>query len=352
VVGARLDTSRYGPKQAAPGASIVLLSDPQTVLAGVLLALALDVLLGDPAWLYGRVPHPVAVIGGAVSYLERTLLEEKDAPARQRRLGALLCLAVTVAAAVLGVALQWLCVALPAGWFWLALPMSTLIAWRGLHRHVAEVADALRWGLPEARRAVADIVGRDPESLDEPAVARAAIESTAENFSDGVVAPLFWGVLFGLPGMLAYKTVNTLDSMIGHRSPRHLHFGRFSARLDDAVNWLPARLSALLILMAALLVPGANLRAGWRALRRDARRHRSPNAGWPEAAMAGCLGLQLAGPRRYGGTMVEDAWMGDGRAGATSTDIRRALRMMACANALAAALLALLLAIVGAPSVR
>jgi adenosylcobinamide-phosphate synthase len=330
----------------------VLLIDPQTVFAALLAALALDALIGDPAWLYRRVPHPVALIGGATSHLERALLQQGDAPARQRRLGALLCLAVTAAAAALGVALQSLCLALPAGWLWLALPMSTLIAWRGLHRHVVEVAEGLDRGLPEARRAVAHIVGRDPESLDQPAVARAAIESTAENFSDGVVAPLFWGVLLGLPGMLAYKAINTLDSMIGHRTARHLHFGRFSARLDDAANWLPARLSAVLILMAALFVPGAHADAGWRALRRDARRHRSPNAGWPEAAMAGCLGLRLAGPRRYGGTMVDDAWMGDGRAGATSTDIRRALRMMGCASALAAALLALLLAIVGAPSVR
>jgi adenosylcobinamide-phosphate synthase len=352
VVGARLDTSRYGPKQAAPGPSIVLLSDPQTVLAGVLLALALDALMGDPAWLYGRVPHPVAVIGGAVRHLERALLKEGDAPARQRRLGALLCLAVTAAAAALGVALQWLCLALPAGWFWLALPMSTLIAWRGLHRHVADVADGLDRDLGEARRAVAHIVGRDPESLDEHAVARAAIESTAENFSDGVVAPLFWGVLFGLPGMLAYKAINTLDSMIGHRTSRHLHLGRVSAWLDDAANWLPARLSALLLLIAAVTVPGLHAGAGWRAIWRDARHHRSPNAGWPEAAMAGCLGLRLAGPRRYGGTVVEDAWMGDGRAEASAADIRGGLRLMARATALAAVVLALLLGIAGQPPVH
>ena len=163
-------------------------------------------------------------------------------------------------------------------------------------------------------------------------MARAAIESTAENFADGVVAPLFWGVLLGLPGMAAYKAINTLDSMIGHRSPRYLHFGRFAARLDDFANWLPARLSALLILGASLFLPGTKPVEGWRALWRDASHHRSPNAGWPEAAMAGCLGLKLAGPRRYAGELVDDAWMGEGRAAATPTDIRRALRVyvLAC----------------------
>ena len=186
---------------------------------------------------------------------------------------------------------------------------------------------------------MADIVGRDPASLDAHGVARAAIESTAENFADGVVAPLLWGVLFGLPGMAAYKAVNTLDSMIGHRSSRYLHFGRFAARLDDVANWLPARLSALLILGAALCLPGMTPGAGWRAMWRDASRHRSVNAGWPEAAMAGALGLRLAGPRRYAGELVDDAWMGNGPAAATSADIRRGLRVLILACGLAAALL-------------
>jgi adenosylcobinamide-phosphate synthase len=189
---------------------------------------------------------------------------------------------------------------------------------------------------------VGHIVGRDPASLDAHGVARAAIESTAENFADGVVAPLFWGVLLGLPGMAAYKAINTLDSMIGHRTPRHRHFGRFAARLDDFANWLPARLSALLILAAAVCLPGATPAAGWRAMWRDAPRHRSPNAGWPEAAMAGVLGLRLAGPRRYAGVAVDDAWMGDGRAAATVTDIRRGLRLLVSACVAAAALLIVL----------
>jgi adenosylcobinamide-phosphate synthase len=187
---------------------------------------------------------------------------------------------------------------------------------------------------------VAHIVGRDPEHLDAPAVARAAIESTAENFSDGVVAPMFWGVVAGLPGMLAYKAINTADSMIGHRSELYVDFGRFAARLDDIVSWLPARLAALLILAAALLASGVTPGAGWRAIWRDAAQHRSANAGWPEAAMAGCLGLRLAGPRRYGGQVIEDAWMGDGTPRATPADIRRALTLLVRACILSAALVA------------
>jgi adenosylcobinamide-phosphate synthase len=247
-------------------------------------------------------------------------------------------------------AVQALCELAPLGWIALALAMSTLIAMRGMYRHVAAVAAGLEQGLREGRQAVAHIVGRDPASLDAQGVARAAIESTAENLADGVVAPLFWGVLFGLPGMAAYKAINTLDSMIGHRSPRYRHFGYFAARLDDLTNWLPARLAALLILAAALCLPGATPAAGWRALRRDATRHRSPNAGWPEAAMAGALGLALAGPRSYSGVMVDDVFIGDGgRREAGPADIRRALALYRTADAIligiAGALAAIWLAI-------
>jgi adenosylcobinamide-phosphate synthase len=210
-------------------------------------------------------------------------------------------------------------------------------AQRSLLAHVRAVADALdAGGLAAGRRAVAHIVGRDPEQLDEAGVVRAAIESLAENFSDGVVAPGLWGAVAGLPGMVAYKAVNTADSMIGHRTPRHEAFGWASARLDDLVNLPASRLAALLVLIAAAL-GGADPAGAWQAVRRDARRHRSPNAGWPEAAMAGALGLRLAGPRIYAGVRVEDAWMGDGRAAATPSDLRRALRLyrIACAVQLA-----------------
>jgi adenosylcobinamide-phosphate synthase len=325
----------------------MILAEPVPLIGALLLALVVDWLIGDPPWLYRRLPHPVALIGRAVGGFEALWLDEEAQPATLRRRGALATLAVTSGSAAIGWALQILCLRVPLGWIWLGLLMSTLLAARGLARHVRAVADGLEGGLLDGRRAVAHIVGRDPESLDDPAVARAAIESTAENFSDGVVAPLLWGALLGLPGMLAYKAINTLDSMIGHRSPRFLHFGRSAARADDAVNWPAARLAALLILAVAFFLRRADARAGWRAVRRDARRHRSPNAGWPEAAMAGALGLKLAGPRRYGGELVEDAWMGDGRAAATPADIRRALRILAVACALSGALLVIALLIAG-----
>lgn len=210
----------------------------------------------------------------------------------------------------------------------LALLASTLLAQRSLHEHVARVAEGLEQdGLAGGRKAVAMIVGRDPESLDEAGVARAAIESLAENFSDGVVAPAFWLGVGGLPGGALYKAINTADSMIGHRSPRHLAFGWAAARLDDLVNLPASRLTAFLLIAAAALDRDSDAGAARRAVRRDARRHRSPNAGWPEAAMAGALGLRLAGPRVYGAVRVEDGWMGDGRAEATAADIRRALRL-------------------------
>jgi adenosylcobinamide-phosphate synthase len=317
----------------------MLLLDLKLLFGGLLLAVMLDACFGDPGQLWRRVPHPVAMMGRAVARLEARWLDPTSPDAVQAQRGRAASLLVIGATVLVALAVQELCVRLPLGWLLLGIAMSTLVAARGLYDHVAAVATGLELGLEQGREAVAHIVGRDPASLDAHGVARAAIESTAENFADGVVAPLFWGVLFGLPGMAAYKTINTLDSMIGHRSPRYLHFGRFAARLDDVANWLPARFSAFLILVAALCLPGATLAAGWRALWRDASRHRSPNAGWPEAAMAGALGLRLAGPRRYGGEPLDDAWMGDGRAAATAADIRRALRLLVLACVAAGALL-------------
>ena len=323
----------------------MLLIDPAPLLGVLLLALALDAVFGDPAWLWHRLPHPVVLMGRAIAWLEERWLDRAAPPAVQARRGRTASLAVIGASTLVAFAVQALCVRLPLGWVWLAVAMSTLIAARGLYDHVAAVAAGLEQGLPEGRHAVAHIVGRDPASLDAHGVARAAIESTAENFADGVIAPLFWGMLLGLPGMAAYKAINTLDSMIGHRSPRYLSFGRFAARLDDRANWLPARLAAILILAASLCLPGATPSDGWRALWRDAPRHRSPNAGWPEAAIAGCLGLRLAGPRRYGSELVDDAWMGEGRAAATAADIRRALRIYALACGVGAVVLVVALVI-------
>ena len=199
------------------------------------------------------------------------------------------------------------------------------------------MATGLERDLETGRAAVGHIVGRDTASLDEPGVARAAIESLAENFSDGTVAPAFWFLVLGLPGLAAYKAVNTLDSMIGHRSPRYEAFGKVAARLDDAVNWPPARLTGVALALAAPVVRRAGLRDACRAMVWDARRHRSPNAGWPESAMAGALGLRLAGPRWYQGRVVDDAWMGDGRAEVTAADIHAALSLYLIAGILLAA---------------
>ncbi len=317
----------------------MILFNPDYGLLALLLALAVDALTGEPAWLYRRVPHPVVLIGRGLAWVERRWLVLALPPARLRLRGVLACLAIVGTAALIGLALHLACRSLPWSWLWEGLLMSSLIAQRSLQQHVVAVAAGLRQGLAEGRAAVAMIVGRDPDSLDAPAVARAAIESTAENFADGVVAPVFWTALLGLPGLLAYKAINTADSMIGHLSPRYQDFGWFAARLDDVANWLPARLAGLLLGAAAWLLPGASANAAWRAMLRDARRHRSPNAGWPEAAMAGALGLRLAGPRRYGGEPVEDAWMGDGRAAATAADIERALQLFWRACGLQALLL-------------
>lgn len=247
-----------------------------------------------------------------------------------------LALVIIVAIPVLaGFAIQRFLGEIAGGFLLTALLATSLLAQKSLHEHVRAVAHALDTGGVEAgRKAVALIVGRDPEQLDEAAVCRAAIESLAENFSDGVVAPALWLGIGGLAGGAGYKAVNTADSMIGHKSPRHRAFGWAAARLDDLVNLPASRLSALLIVLSAALMKDADPAAAWRAVRRDAGRHRSPNAGWPEAAVAGALGLALAGPRIYGGETVEDAFMGNGRHQASSDDIRRALALCRIADLL------------------
>ncbi|MCQ8241300.1 adenosylcobinamide-phosphate synthase CbiB [Rhizosaccharibacter radicis] len=298
--------------------------------------LLIEALLGYPDRLFRRIGHPVVWIGALIGALERRL-NDPILPEARRRLNGVAALLLVVAAAVLaGTTIQMAAFRLLPRWAAvpaIALLASALPAQRSLHRHVAAVRDALRaGGLDAGRRAVSHIVGRDPESLDEAAVARAAIESLAENFSDGVAGPAIWCLLAGLPGAVVYKAVNTADSMIGHLTPQLRSFGWASARLDDWLNLPASRLSALWIVLAALDRPAAAARAV-RAVRRDARHHRSPNAGWPEAAMAGALGLRIGGPRRYGDRMVQDNWMGDGRAEAGAADIDRALRLYrrACA---------------------
>ncbi|EWY40273.1 cobalamin biosynthesis protein CobD [Skermanella stibiiresistens SB22] len=312
----------------------------------VLLALAIDAAFGEPAWIYARVPHPVVLFGRLVGLLDRHLNREAWGHAARRLAG--VAAVVALVAATAGPA--WLASrgfdAIPFGGLIEAVLASTLIAQRSLYDHVAAVAHALETGgLAEGRRAVSMIVGRDPESLDEHGVCRAAIESCAENFSDGIVAPVFWFAVLGFPGLVAYKAINTADSMIGHRTPRHQAFGWAAARLDDLVNLMPARLAGLFIILgSAVAIRGQRwrrARAAWLTMLRDAGKHKSPNAGWQEAAMAGALGLALAGPRRYGSVLVDDAWMGEGgRRDATAMDVRHAVRIMAAACGIQAALMA------------
>ncbi len=302
----------------------------------LLVALALDAILGDPPWLYRAVPHPVALLGQVIDRADARFNREEDRRSQRFQRGLLVTLAIGGGAFGLGWSFSQLFGEIGGGWLLEAILASTLIAYRSLFDHARAVAAALARGLADGRAAVAHIVGRDPESLDEPGVARAAVESLAENFSDGVAAPAFWYLLLGLPGLFAYKAINTLDSMIGHRTPRHESFGKAAARIDDAVNWIPARLSGLILVLAAVFQRDADAGRAWRTLLRDAPKHRSPNAGWQEAAVAGALGFALAGPRRYGQQTIDDAWMGDGRSALTAEDINAALALYLRAGAVLA----------------
>ncbi len=307
----------------------------------ILAAMALDTLIGDPPRLYRVVPHPVAAIGRLVGALDDRWNDPALGDEIRRQRGVKLAIVVTAGAFALAWIVGYALGQISWGWLLEALLASALLSFRGLYDHVRRVAEALEDGLGPAQAAVGHIVGRDPVSLDAHGVARAAIESTAENFADGTVAPVFWYLVLGLPGLVAYKAINTMDSMVGYRSPRHDAFGAAAAKLDDAVNFWSSRLAALLFVVAAAAVPGADAAGAWRAMRRDAPKHRSPNAGWPEAAVAGALGLAIAGPRRYGARVVDDHWMGDGRTQATAADLRRALALYLAAGAVLALAVAL-----------
>jgi adenosylcobinamide-phosphate synthase len=313
--------------------------------AFALLAMLIELCIGYPERLTRAIGHPVIWIGGLIERCDR-LLNREGTPGLRRLMGmsAVVMLLGLVGAAAFVVQSQLL--RLPYGLIVVAVLANTMIAQRSLHRYVANVASAFdKNGLAAGRQAVSHIVGRDTAELDRAGVARAAIESLAENFSDAVVAPVFWLLVAGLPGIALYKAINTADSMIGHRTPRHADFGWAAARLDDLVNLPASRLAALLLIAAAVLRKGASARGAWRTVRRDAARHRSPNAGYPEAAMAGALDLSLAGPRVYGGVRAEDAFMGDGRRDLDAQDIWRALALYRGADALLVALVAVLAAI-------
>ncbi len=312
-------------------------------LAVLALALAIDAVVGDPDVLWRRWPHPVTWFGWLIARLDRRLNHERDGFARRRILGIVALILAVAPFAAGAFAIAAALSAWPLGWLVEALLASVLVAQRSLHDHVARVAAGLECdGLAGGRAAVAMIVGRDPQSLDESGVARAAIESAAENFSDGVVAPAFWFAVLGLPGLVAYKVINTADSMIGHMSERHRAFGWAAARLDDGVNLPASRLSGLLVALAAPFA-GGSVGQALRTMTRDAGLHRSPNAGWPEAAMAGALGLALAGPRRYAERVVDDPFLNaGGRRDAAAPDIRHALRVLTGAAILHLGLIAAL----------
>ena len=263
-----------------------------TGAAVLLLALALDAALGEPRWLWSRLPHPAVLMGRAVGALDARL----NAQPAARAIGVLAVAVLVTLAALIGFVLAQL------GPVVELLCAAILLAHRSLVDHVKAVAQGLRQSTGEGRRAVAMIVGRDVSAASDAQVARAGIESLSENYSDGVIAPAFWFLVAGLPGILIYKVVNTADSMIGYLTPRHAAFGWGAARLDDLLNWVPARVTGGLIAIVG------GVAGHWTAIRSDARQHRSPNAGWPEAAMARALNIALAGPRSYHGRTEDLAW--------------------------------------------
>jgi len=301
-------------------------------------AMAVDALLGWPAPLFARVGHPVTWLGRLITTVDIAWNRPSDPPAFRRAAGVAGALVVIAVSAALGWVLQSV---LALGWIQFVLVgilTWPLVALRSLDDHVAAVASPLQAGdIAGAREAVSRIVGRDPATLDEAGIARAAIESLAENASDGIVAPVFWGALFGLPGIFGYKAINTLDSMIGHRSERHEAFGWAAARIDDVANFIPARLTGFLFV---LLAP--RRAEALSCMTRDARRHRSPNAGWPEAAMAGALGVRLSGPRIYHGSITNEPWLNEGARDPLAADITQGLTVYRRAMLLLAGLLAIL----------
>jgi adenosylcobinamide-phosphate synthase len=289
------------------------------------LALLLERLVGYPRQIYGAIRHPVVWMGALLTLLETALNKGS-----QRRLKGIVALVILLAVtAGITIAIRFVLSLIPFGWVLEAILATTLLAQKELGRAVRAVADALDHSLEAGRKQVAQIVGRDPETLDKAGVSRAAIESLAESTSDGIVAPLFWLVLGGLPGIALYKAINTADSMIGHKTEKHIEFGWAAARLDDLVNWLPARISALLVAGAAFWVKETEAEKAWTTALRDARKHASPNAGWPEAAFAGALGFALGGPRAYAGEIINLPTLGYGRTDLGPADIRKSLELYA-----------------------
>jgi adenosylcobinamide-phosphate synthase len=317
---------------------------PGPAFLSAAIALIVERFSGYPTSIYRLIGHPVEWMGTLIAWLEAQLNRPVAAAAEGRMRGAVALLALLAITSVAAWVVQGIARSLPLGWLWEALLAIPFIAQKSLRDHVKAVLLALESSLAQGRAAVSLIVGRDPNELDESGVAKAALESLAENTSDGVVAPVFWFAIAGLPGLALYKMINTADSMIGHRSERYLHFGWAAARIDDLVNLPCSRLTGLLFAAAAAITNRATGRAALDAMMSDASKHASPNAGWPEAALAGALGLRLGGPRSYEGHTIDLATMGHGRAWLEANDIRRGLKLYGRAMTLLA-LLAIVLAL-------
>lgn len=291
------------------------------------LAMLIEAFVGYPVALQNAIGHPVQWIGKLIDYLDEGLNDPEASTANNRLNGVLALIALIICCTLPAGVIAYILALIPGGWIVNVAFAIPFIAQKSLSDHVRRVALALPRSISDARTEVGKIVGRDPQTLDESGIAKAALESLAENASDGVVAPVFWYALLGLPGLVAYKAINTADSMIGHKSEKYLNFGWAAARLDDFVNFPASRLTGFLFTAAAAVHGADQSRAAYRAMRLDADKHQSPNAGWPEAAMAGALDLRFGGPRTYHGELVNLPHMGEGRNPRDARDIERGLSL-------------------------
>lgn len=295
--------------------------------AAAALALLVERLFGYPKPLYDKIGHPVEWFGTVLKKLEALLYDPQAEPLQARLRGLAVLLALLLIVTIPAVFVASILSTLKFGWIVEALLATALIAQHSLYEHVSAVGKGLDTSLNEGRKAVAKIVGRDPAALDESGIVKGALESLAENASDGIVAPVLWYALLGLPGIVAYKAINTADSMIGHKSERYIYFGWAAARLDDLINLPASRLTGFLFAAAAAWNDQERGKLAVLAMWRDAPKHQSPNAGWPESALAASLGVKFGGPRSYEGARVDLPWMGEGRETLNRDDIRKGLRL-------------------------
>ncbi len=291
------------------------------------IAFGVERYLGYPGKLQTTIGHPVQWMGGFIGWCDKTFNIETDSARVRRNAGILMLLALLLIVFFVSAALSAILRDLPFGFVLEALLATSLLAQKHLSQAVKAVADGLNVSIEKGRLAVGQIVGRETRQLDSAEISRAAVETLAENTSDGVIAPLFWLLIFGLPGIALYKAINTADSMVGHMSARHQHFGWASAKLDDLVNFIPARITGFLFVCAGAILQETSGKSAFRAMWSDAAKHKSPNAGWPEAAMAGALNIGLGGPRTYNGAEIELAHMGTGNRDLDAADIDRALQL-------------------------